>query len=248
MKLYIYKKIKYLLVICLFVFAVKAYAITLNNSNYSLDVYGAVPIIVAPPATDGLLYIYDVVSGVLSVYFDRYSEGDDLNYSRLIPGDYSVVELSPSAGDEWVCNLPGQELLYNECKSLSGFVNEFIFKIKYGSYEYAGGVDEPPLSITIPMYQPTASITSPNSAGFFSRIIPIIYNVIDYNDTFSEQSRQQYGLPENPVSLFYTDIFTRSYDADTSDTQKKLIAEGLPAAGTYSWDVSGLVEKSFTKL
>ncbi len=245
MKLYIYNKIKYLLVICFFVFATKANAITLDNTNYSLDVYGSVPIIVAPPATDGLLYIYDVVSGIMSIYFDRYNEGDDLNYSRLIPGDYSVVELSPSAGDEWVCNLPDQELLYNECKNLSGFVNEFIFKIKYGSYEYAGGVDEPPLSITIPMYQPIASITSPNSTGFFSKIIPIVYSVVDHNDTFSEQSRQQYGLIENPVSLFYTDIFTRSYDADTSDTQKKLITEGLPATGTYSWDVSGLVEKKF---
>lgn len=219
----------------------QARAITLNSKIYSLDEYGSVPIIVSPPATDGIVYIYDTNTGLLSVFFERYSEGDDLNYNRLIPGNYSAVELSPSFGDAWVCNLPGEELLYEDCKALSGFASEFKFKIKYGSYEYGGGVDAKPVF----SYAPQIELSSPNSKNNYSSNIPIIYRSSDQNDTLTAASKDSFGLGENPVSLYFTDKFTREYELDNSDNDKVLIKKDLPPIGNYDWNSTNLIEQKF---
>lgn len=219
----------------------QASAITLNSKTYSLDEYGSVSIIVSPPATDGIVYIYDTATGILSVFFERYSEGDDLNYNRLIPGNYSAVELSPSFGDAWVCNLPGEELLYEDCKALSGFASEFKFKIKYGSYEYGGGVDAKPVF----SYAPQIELSSPNSKNTYSHNIPIIYRSSDQNDTLTAASKDSFGLGEGPVSLYFTDKFTREYELDNTDNDKVLIKKELPPVGSYDWDSTNLIEQKF---
>lgn len=234
--------------VCFFSWQVNA--VYLDRNAYPLDDTGSVPVLAVPPITDGLLYLYNTSDNSLLMSFQSYAEGDDFNYSRLTPGRYSMVELSPGVGDAWICNNPGEELDYESCKSLSGFVNEFIFTIKYGEYVYDGGVDieDAPAGGSIPMFSPQADIISPNSKSIFSNIISIAYKAFDYNDFYSGESKARYGLGDNAVSLFYTDKFTRGYELDYSDSNKILIGSGLKNEDNYLWDAKNLLEQKFYQI
>lgn len=250
MKLKTYKiVIHFIFTIFVCFFSWQVDAITLDRDIYPLDGTGSVPILAIQPVTDGMLFLYSMADNSLLMSFQSYAEGDDFNYSRFTPGRYSIVELSPGVGDEWVCNNPGEELDYESCKNLSGFVNEFPFTIKYGQYEYGGGSDEEaPTGGSLSIYPPQAEIKSPNSGGIFSSVIPIIYRAFDYNDLYGGESKNKYGLAENSVSLFYIDKFTREYELDYNDSSKMLIGHNLKNEDTYLWKANSLIEKQFYQI
>ena len=105
-KLFFYKK---LLISTSFLFFVlfftnNAFAITLDSKSYTLDESGSHPIIAIAPATNGLLVLYKFGTELPIASFDTYNEGDDLNYNRFTPGNYSFVELTAGVGDSWLCN------------------------------------------------------------------------------------------------------------------------------------------------
>ncbi|MEY2672034.1 MAG: hypothetical protein RL687_451, partial [Candidatus Parcubacteria bacterium] len=251
MKLKTYKIVmNFIFTIFVCFFSLQANAINLDKSIYSLDDTGSVPVLAIPPINDGMLFLYNLADNSLLMSFQSYVEGDDFNYSRFTPGRYSILELSPSVGDQWICNNPGEELDYESCKSLSGFFNEFPFTIKYGEYEYDGGSDpvDAPVGGSIPLYSPQADIISPNSKSIFSNIVSIIYKAFDYNDSYSGESKDKYGLADNSVSLFYTDKFTRAYELDYSDSNKILIGSGLKNEDTYFWNSKDLLDKKFYQI
>lgn len=223
-------------------------AVVLNASTYTLDAEGSVPIVVAAPATDGLLVLYDTNSPTLPVLFwDNYAEGDDLNYSRLPPGQYALVELSPSVGDAWVCTTPEQELAYTDCKSLSGFVNEFLFIIVKGSYDSGSPVWEPPTVFGKTSYDPEIQIVSPRGRTLFAKEISIEYRATDENDG-DGNTQDTMGLGKLPVSLFYSSTFSGRDNVTMTGTEGTLIAKGLPAIGTYIWKGIDLIEGVFYKI
>jgi len=85
----------------------------------------------------------------------------------------------------------------------------------------------------LPAYRPEIAITFPQRGDVFSDTAEIKYEVTDKNDEDLQNDKKTLGLGETPVTLFYS--------TSTDIRRKILIAEDLPAVGTYNWDTSLLL-------
>lgn len=228
-----------LFIIFLFNFST-AHALTLDKSTY----YSTEPIMTMDEGGPIIIYSIDHGSPLGGAY--SYTPGGTLDPSSITSrGDYVIVEFTTF---DTPCIQAS--LSYDECKQIPEFVAEFLFSIIAAPFGTGGGSDEGEQEIvgkSITSYSPQIEIKSPYAGGVFSNKIPIIYSVTDQNDNDSN-TKEQFGLGEKPVSIFYTDKFTRWSDINFKDNSIFSIAKDLQAVGTYVWDASNLVEQKFYQI
>jgi len=224
------RRIKYNLhfLILFFLFLVlpgTSFAISLNKSSY---LFGEGMIFVGE---GGPWVVYDLTTKAPIGGRGSYSEsaGDELGYSEIAfvnGGRYSIIETTEDA----VCE--GENLDYDQCKSSSYFVGEFLFMVS----NPAGYIPEPEQPVSgggggPTAHRPEIGIYSPIDGKTYGNLIEIIYEATDKNDELGQKSL---GLPQSPVTIFYS---------KTTDTRQKVqLGSGLPAKGIFRWDTKDLPE------
>lgn len=212
-----------------------ANAISLDKASYEQGEEITVSDMTALPI------IYNLDSEAYIFESQDYDPNWNINWLSLNVGSYVLMEMSYFIG----CS--SQSLSHSDCIADVAFINEFSFSIIPPPSSYSGSdeLDAPPPGKTTYSYQPQIEISSPNSRNAFSSKIPIIYSATDQNDTISVSSRDLFGLGDYPVSLYFTDKFTRMYELDDSSNDRTLIKNGLPPVGTYDWEANTLLEQKF---
>lgn len=194
-----------------------SYGISLAKSSYTYYE----PVLLT--SEGGPYVIYNVDSGESFGGFSDHSIGDDVNPGLGIGGNFSVIELTEDA----VCE--NNNYTYQECKDSEYFVDEALFSLGAdpGSSTSSGGggaVSNNSPQVTI--FKPDRGVKNIKNG------VVIEYEATDADERSSNSSR--FGLEENPVSIYYL--------SGKRLQDKILIADDLPAKGSYTWDISKIPE------
>ncbi len=180
-----------------------------------------------PPAGNPF-QVYDFASQAFIWGGTSYSSGDQVSVGLAV-GNYAIIETS-----DYSCF----SLSYDECKSSPAFLKEVLFRIVPAGTHTGGDASAGPIN----SYPPVVEIISPKFGDMISNMIHINYKAVDLNDNDSK-SKNNFGLLESPVSLFYSDKLINSNPMFVSDGDLTLIKKDLPASGTYDWDVTKVLSE-----
>jgi hypothetical protein len=217
----------FLVLVVFFISTDTAYAaIAVDKSSYT---YGETIVL----TTDGQPYqIYDLTAGNSQGGAGAFSAGEPVSFDYINNHQYALVEINQDGGCQ------DANFSYTQCKASAMFLSETTFTI--GTIPSSSPTPSPSsdsggtsaASGAIKSYRPEVEIFSPKFLQVSSSTVFISYKATDLNDKDSTSTREWLGMPENPVTIFYS--------PDSDVRKRKLIAKDLPAIGSFSWDSIGL--------
>lgn len=213
--------IKNLILFFLLIFPSTSFAsITLNKSVYSVGEE------IVTTTSGGPYVIYDLTSGNRMGGRGGYDAGESVDPGVTDGHSYSIIETTVDG----VCE--DQSLTYTQCKAIPEFVGEFLFSVGASVSPSSSSDSGSGSSGAIKSYRPEVEIFSPKFLQVSSSTVFIKWSATDLNDKDATTTREWLGLPDSPVTIFYS--------PDSDIRKRKIIAEKLPAVGSFSWDSVGL--------
>lgn len=170
-------------------------------------------------SSGGPYVIYNVVTGESVSGRGSHDAGDDVNIGEA--GDFSIIETTLDG----ICE--DNSYTYQECKDSIYFVGEALFTLITPSGSSGGAAAQ--------NNSPTVSIIAPSrSVRNLKEKVIIEYTSADRDD--ASANRDSFGLAENPVTIYYI--------SSKNIRERIIIAQNLPAVGSYEWDIKSIAEGS----
>ncbi len=190
--------------------------------------------------SNNLIQLFDVTSGIegavaLDGYIDIFScTPGELIFSGIDGHSYAAIEMINN-------RCVGQDYSVCSANSFSNVISERGFLVTGDQVLSQDAVSQ---------YGPEMSILSPVAGTAFSRTGTISYKATDANDLGKPNERERYGLPQKPVTLYYSDKIAEreSETASVPREYKILIAGDQPAEGSYAWSITDLIPGVFYRI